>query len=127
MASGSGHGIRLPSSGVRGGDHLRSVKGGSHNHHAKLFHAGRGLAYALLLLLMLRVLGQGLILGVAGAALVLLLQELADPTPLFWSALGKPCNWSSVVANARITFGSIGRRIWHLNRSVDPLKPMVLQ
>src|SRR5260370_31851519 len=34
---------------------------------------------------MLRVVGQGLLLGVAGAALVLLLQELVDPTPLFWS------------------------------------------
>lgn len=85
MALGSRHGLRLPSSGVPGGHHLRSAKDGSHN-HAKLFHVGRGLAYALLLLLLLRVLGQGLIRGVAGAALVLLLQELVDPTPLFWSA-----------------------------------------
>jgi len=35
---------------------------------------------------MLRVLGQGLLMGVAGAALVLLLQEAVDPTPLFWAA-----------------------------------------
>jgi hypothetical protein len=34
---------------------------------------------------MLRVLGHGLLLGVAGAAFVLLLQELVDPMPLFWS------------------------------------------
>jgi hypothetical protein len=34
---------------------------------------------------MIRALGQGLVMGVAGAALVLLLQELVDPTPLFWS------------------------------------------
>jgi hypothetical protein len=34
---------------------------------------------------MLRALGLGLLLGVAGAALVLLLQELVGPTPLFWS------------------------------------------
>jgi hypothetical protein len=121
MASGRGHGIRLPSSGVRGGDHLPSVKDGSHNHHAKLFHAGRGLAYALLLLLMLRVLGQGLILGVAGAALVLLLQELADPTPLFWSA---PWEALQLVVSSRqrenhlwlhrtqdLAFESIGRSI----------------
>ena len=50
-----------------------------------MYRAGRGLAGALLLLVMLRALGQGLLLGVAGAALVLLLQELVDPTPLFWS------------------------------------------
>ncbi len=86
MASGSEHGIRLPRSGVRGADHLRSAKDVSRNHHAGLIHAGRRLAYALLLLLLLRVLGQALILGVAGAALVLLLQELVDPTPLFWAA-----------------------------------------
>src|SRR4029434_6634409 len=29
---------------------------------------------------------QGLLMGVAGAALVLLLQEAVDPTPLFWTA-----------------------------------------
>jgi|SRR5271165_545969 len=86
MASESGHGLRLPSSGVPGGDHSRSAKDGIHNRHAKLIHTGRGLAYALLLLLILRVLGQGLILAVAGAALVLLMQELVNPTPLFWSA-----------------------------------------
>jgi hypothetical protein len=40
----------------------------------------------LLLLVVLRVLGQGLLVGVAGAALVLLLQEAVDPTPLFWIA-----------------------------------------
>jgi len=34
---------------------------------------------------MLRALGQGLLMEVADAALVLLLQELVDPTPLFWS------------------------------------------
>jgi hypothetical protein len=64
---------------------LRSVKDGSENRWTKLFLAGRGLACALLFLLMLRVLGQGLLLGVAGAALALLLQELVEPTPLFWS------------------------------------------
>jgi len=50
-----------------------------------LFRAGRGLARALLLLVILRELGQGLLLEAAGASLVLLLQELVDPTPLFWS------------------------------------------
>jgi hypothetical protein len=68
-----------------GVDHLRSVNDGSGNRWPKLLRAARSLACALLLLVMLRVLGQGLLLGVAGAALVLFLQELVDPTPLFWS------------------------------------------
>src|SRR5258708_505589 len=85
MATRRGHGLRLPSGHVRGADHLQSVKDGSENRRTRFFRAGRGLACALLLLVMLRVLGEGLVLGVAGAALVLLLQELVDPTPLFWS------------------------------------------
>jgi len=43
------------------------------------FRTGRGLACTVLLLVMLGALGQGLLMGVAGAALVLLLQELVDP------------------------------------------------
>jgi len=85
MATRRGHGLRLPSAGVRGAEHSGSVKDRSENRSTELFRAGRGLASALLLLVMLRLLGQGLGLGVAGAALVLLLQELVDPTPLFWS------------------------------------------
>jgi hypothetical protein len=78
-------GLRLPSARVRGADHLRSVNHGSENRRTRLLRSGRGPAWALLLLLMLRALGQGLVMGVAGATLVLLLQELVDPTPLFWS------------------------------------------
>jgi hypothetical protein len=85
MATRRGHGLRLPSAQVRDTDHLRSVKDESENRRTELFRAGRGLASAFLLLVMLRVLGQGLLLGVAGAALILLLQELVDPTLLFWS------------------------------------------
>jgi hypothetical protein len=85
MASGSWYGLRLPRVRVRGADHLRSVKYGTENRRLKLLRAGRGLAWALLLLLILRALGQGLVMGVAGATLVLLLQELVDPTLLFWS------------------------------------------
>jgi hypothetical protein len=85
MAIRRGHGLRLPSARVRGADDLQSVKDGSENRWPKLLRAARSLACALLLLVMLRALGQGLLLGVAGAALVLLLQELVDPTPLFWS------------------------------------------
>jgi hypothetical protein len=86
MAAGSGYGLRFTISGLRGGHHLRRVKDGSENWRTKSFRAGRGLAGALLFLLMLRLLGGGLVVGVAGAAFVLLVQELADPTPLFWAA-----------------------------------------
>jgi len=86
MATGSGPELRLRSFRPSGVDHLRSVKDGSENRWPKLLRAARSLACALLLLVMLRVLGQGLLLGVAGAALVLLLQEAVDPTPLFWTA-----------------------------------------
>ena len=86
MGTGSAVKRRLPVWRVRGADHLRSVKDGGESYRTKLFRTGRGLACALVLLLMLRFLGQGLLLGVAGAALILLLQELVDPTPLFWSA-----------------------------------------
>ncbi len=85
MATRRGYGLRLPRARVRGADHLRSVKHGNENRSTELFRGGRGLASALLLLVMFRVLGQGLLLGVAGAALILLLQELVDPTLLFWS------------------------------------------
>lgn len=104
MASRSGHGLRLPSSCVRGGDQLRSLKVARDNRRAKLFRAGRELSCALLLLLILRALGQGLLMGAAGAALVLLLQELTDPTPLFWSA---PWEALQLVFSAR-------RRVNHL-------------
>ncbi len=86
MATGSEREHRLAHWQVRGADHLRSVKDGSENRGTKLFPTGLGLARALFLLLMLRLLGQGLLLGVAGATLILMLQELVDPTPLSWSA-----------------------------------------
>jgi hypothetical protein len=67
-------------------DHLRSVKDGSKGRWAKLLRVVKSFACLLLLLIILRVAGQGLLRGVAGAALVLLLQEAVDPTPLFWTA-----------------------------------------
>lgn len=85
MATGSGAELRLRNFRPSGVDHLRSVKDGSEKRWPKLLRAARSLACALLLLVMLRVLGHGLLLGVAGAAFVLLLQELVDPMPLFWS------------------------------------------
>jgi hypothetical protein len=65
---------------------LRSVKDGSKGRWAKLLRVVKSFACLLLLLIILRVAGQGLLRGVAGAALVLLLQEAVDPTPLFWTA-----------------------------------------
>ena len=47
---------------------------------------GRWLAIALLLILILKALAQTLLITTAGAVLVLFLQELASPAPLFWSA-----------------------------------------
>jgi hypothetical protein len=67
-------------------DHLRSVKDGSKGRWAKLLRAAQSFACLLLLLIILRVAGQRLLMGVAGAALILLLQEAVDPTPLFWTA-----------------------------------------
>jgi hypothetical protein len=86
MATGSGPELRLRSFRPSGVDHLRSVKDGSEDRWPKLLRAARSLTCALLLLVIFRVLGQGLLVGVAGSALVLVLQEAVDPTPLFWTA-----------------------------------------
>lgn len=86
MASVSEHEFRLPGWSVRGVDRLRKVKAGGEDSSTKLLRIGQWLACLLLLLLIFRALGPGLLMGVAGAALVLVLQEAADPTPLFWTA-----------------------------------------
>src|SRR5258708_10399915 len=86
MATGSKHEFLLQSWRVRRVDQLRSVKDGSNGRWAKLLRVGQSLVSLLFLLIILRVFGQGLLMGVAGAALVLLLQEAVDPTPLFWTA-----------------------------------------
>lgn len=86
MSRERGRLLRLRNSIVDRGEHGRSSKDASENRRARLFHAGQGLACALVLLFIFRALGQVLVFGAAGAALVLLLQQLVDPTPLFWSA-----------------------------------------
>jgi hypothetical protein len=86
MATGSAHEFLLRSWRMRRVAHLRSVKDGSKGGWAKLLGAVQSFACLLLLLITLRVAGQGLLRGVAGTALVLLLQEAVDPTPLFWTA-----------------------------------------
>lgn len=85
MASGRGHGLRSPSFRPRSVDHLRSVKDGNADWRWKSLWTARSLAGALLLLVIIRILGQGLLMGVAGAVLILLLQEATDPTGLFWT------------------------------------------
>lgn len=86
MAPGSGYEFRLPGWRVRGVDRLRVVKDGGGDRWMKFVRGGQSLVVLLLLLVLLRALGQGLLIGVAGAALVLVLQEAVDPTPLFWTA-----------------------------------------
>lgn len=86
MATGSGPEAGLRSFRLQGVDHLRSGKDWSEDRWPKLFRAARSLACALFLLVMLGALGQRSLVGVAGAALVLLLQEAVDPTPMFWTA-----------------------------------------
>ena len=86
MASGSGHEFRLPGWGVRGVDRLRSAEVGGEDRWTKLLRTGQWLGCLFLLFVIFRVFGQGLLMGVAGAALVLVLQEAAEPTPLFWMA-----------------------------------------
>lgn len=67
-------------------DHLRSTNDGSEERLAKILRRALSLAGALLGLVILGLLGRGLLMGVAAAALVLVLQEAVDPTPLFWTA-----------------------------------------
>ena len=86
MSREHGRLLRLANSMVRGGAHVRSGRDASENRRARLFHVAQGLGCALVLLFIFRALGQVLVFGAAGAAIVLLLQELVDPTPLFWSA-----------------------------------------
>src|SRR6516162_3951378 len=86
MPTGDVHHLCLPNCRMRGADRLRSIKDGSKHRWSESFRVAQSLVCLLLLLVVLRVLGQGLLVGVAGAALVLLLQEAVDPTPLFWTA-----------------------------------------
>jgi hypothetical protein len=86
MAPGSAHEFLLPTWRMWRVDHLQSIRDGSKGRWAMLLRPVQSLACLSLLLVILRVAGQGLLMGVAGAALVLLLQEALDPTPLFWTA-----------------------------------------
>ncbi len=126
MAAGSEHEFLLPNWRLWRVDHLRSVKDGSKGRWARLLRAVQSLACLLLLLGILRVLGQGLLMGVAGAALVLLLQEAWTPHRCSGRHPGKRCNCFSAELAASITFGFIGHRNWLVNRLAYPRKSMAL-
>ena len=87
MATGGWDWLRLPRWRMRlnfAVDHLRSITNVSKNHRAKLV-CQEVLAGALLFLLIVSTIWHGLLIWAAGAALVLFLQEVVDPTPLFWA------------------------------------------
>lgn len=86
MPTGDVHHLCLPNCRMRGADRLRSIKDGSKHRWSESFRVAQSLVCLLLFLVALRVLGQRLLMGVAGATLLLLLQEAVDPTPLFWTA-----------------------------------------
>jgi len=105
MPTGDVHHLCLPNCRMRGADRLRSIKDGSKHRWSESFRVAQSLVCLLLLLVMLRVLGQGLLMGVAAAALVLLLQEAVDPTPLFWTA-----PWEAV--QLLLSRACCGNHIW---------------
>src|SRR5215469_18390848 len=86
MPTGDVHHLCLPNCRRRGAGRLRSIENGDKHRWSESFRVAQSLVCLLLLLVALRVLGQGLLMGVAGAALVLLLQAAVDPTALFWTA-----------------------------------------
>lgn len=69
-----------------GVEHLRGITDWSANHRERLVRRGLLLAGVLLLFFTLSAIWRGLLMGAAGAALLLFLQEAVDPTPLFWTA-----------------------------------------
>jgi len=70
MPTGDVHQLCLPNCSMRGADRLRSIKDGSKHRWSESTRVAQSLVCLLLLLVVLRVLGQGLLVGVAGAALV---------------------------------------------------------
>lgn len=69
-----------------GVEHWRGITDWSPNHRERLVRRGLLLAGVLLLFFTLSAIWRVLLMGAAGAALVLFLQEAVDPTPLFWTA-----------------------------------------
>lgn len=69
-----------------GVDRLRNLIDTRANHRTKFVRRGLLLAGGLVLFFTAPVVWRGLLIGAAGAALMLFLQEGVDPTPLFWTA-----------------------------------------
>jgi len=88
MATGSWNSLRWPNWRAwleLGLERLRSLTDAPANHRTKFVRRGLLLAGALLLFFTISAIWRGLLMGAAGAALVLFLQEGVDPTPLFWT------------------------------------------
>jgi hypothetical protein len=69
-----------------GVEHWRGITAWSANHRERLVGRGLLLTGVLLLFFTLSAIWRVLLMGAAGAALLLFLQEAIDPTPLFWTA-----------------------------------------
>ena len=88
MAAGSWHSLRWPSrrtwlgTGVR---HLQRITDAVVAQQVKLIRWGLLAVGGLALFFMASTLWRALLMGAAGAGLALILQELADPSPLFWA------------------------------------------
>lgn len=74
--------IRLKSSV----DYLRDITGETRGHAGKLLQLGALITGVLLLLLTVSVIWEGFLVCAFGVTLVLFLQEIVDPTHLFWGA-----------------------------------------
>lgn len=88
MATGSWHSLRWPSWRTRfnsGLEHLRSVANATLAQRTKLVRRGLFVAGGLAFFFTVPLLWRALLMGAAGAALAFLLQELIDPSPLFWA------------------------------------------
>lgn len=88
MGAGGWHSLRWPSwrawleTGVQ---RLQRISDTTPAQRVKLVRRGLLLAGVLLLFFTLSVIWRGLLMGAAGAALLLFLQGAVDPTPLFWT------------------------------------------
>ena len=88
MATGSRFSLRWPSWRIRlnsGLEHLRSITNTALAQRTKLVRWGVLVAGGLALFFTVPLLWRALLMGAAGAALAFLLQELIDPSPLFWA------------------------------------------
>lgn len=89
MGAGSWHSLRWPNWRVRletGVQRLQGITNATPTQRVKSIRRGFLVAGGLVLFFTASSLWRALLMGAAGAALVLILQELTDPSPLFWAA-----------------------------------------